>query len=427
MKRFKLPRLSRLATAALVGAATLLLLWFTPLLLTLANPQTKVFEQVWQTVNDNFYDPKFNGVDWQAVGEKYKHKAAQAQSQQQLADVINQMLSELRTSHTHFYTQNEPAYYQLLGIFQPGSKDFQQQIKKIFPKGKIEYSGTGTFTKEVNGQIFVKAILDASPAAQAGLKVGDRLLNVDGSPYQPIRSFAGKAGQKVMLLIQRSPNPNSQKEITITPQMLDATTMFLKAQQASTQVIERQGKKIGYVHIWSYAGDKYQQQLELDLIYGRLKDADGLVLDLREGWGGASPNYLNIYTAKGPNVTMIPRDGKHNTANYQWKKPVVMVVNEGSRSGKEILAFGFQQYSIGPVVGSKTPGAVVGGSPFLMQDGSLLYLAVADVFVNGKRLEGKGVIPDISVPFSLEYAQGADPQKERAIKVVLEAVNGKVE
>jgi carboxyl-terminal processing protease len=100
-----------------------------------------------------------------------------------------------------------------------------------------------------------------------------------------------------------------------------------------------------------------------------------------------------------------------------------MLVNEGSRSAKEILALGFQQYRIGPVVGSKTAGAVVAGRPFPMQDGSLLYVAVADVYVNGgQRLEGKGITPDINVPFSLEYAQGADPQKERAIAVALAAV-----
>jgi carboxyl-terminal processing protease len=93
-------------------------------------------------------------------------------------------------------------------------------------------------------------------------------------------------------------------------------------------------------------------------------------------------------------------------------------VNEGSRSGKEILAYGFQQLQIGPVVGSKTAGAVVAGSPFLMQDGSLLYVAVTDVYLDGGvRLEGAGIAPDVEVPMTLEYAQGADPQKEQAIVV----------
>jgi len=424
MKTFRLPYLNRQAIAILLSVSVLLLLGLSsPLLSTLVKPETQVFEQVWQTVNDNFYDPKFNGVDWKAIREKYRPQVVQAKSKEEFAAVINQMLSELRTSHTRFYTQDEPAYYQLLGIFLPNNTELQQQLKKFFPNGKIEYSGIGAFTKNIKGKTFVSAILDGSPAAKAGLKVGDQLLSVDGKPYQPIQSFVGKAGQKVKLLIQRLPDANNQQEIAIAPKILDATTMFLDAQEASTQVIEQAGKKIGYVHIWSYAGEQYQQQLETNLIYGRLKNADGLVLDLREGWGGASPSYLNIYTAEGPSLTSIRRDGRRNTYNFQWKKPVVMVVNEGSRSGKEILAFGFQQNKIGPVIGSKTPGAVVAGSPFLMQDGSVLYLAVANVFLNGnQRLEGKGITPDISVPFSLEYAGGADPQKQRAIETVLQAL-----
>jgi carboxyl-terminal processing protease len=387
----------------------------------MVKPQAAIFDQVWKTVNDNFYDPKFNGVDWKAMRSKYEQKVKQAQSSEELAALVNQMLGELKTSHTQFYTPNEPAYYQLLGIFVPRSSEFEKQLKKFFPKGKVEYSGIGIFTKDIDGKTFVSAILDGSPADQAGLMVGDRILSVEGRPFEPIQSFAGKAGQNVRLLIERS--PNTQQEIAVTPKMLDAIAMFVDAMAASTQVIEREGKKIGYIHIWSYAGDKYQQQLEEELIYGRLKDADGLVLDLRHGWGGAPQTALNIYTARDLSVTSIPRDGTRNTYHSQWKKPVVMLVNEGSRSAKEILALGFQQYDIGPVVGAKTPGAVVAGRPFLMQDGSILYVAVADVYVNGdERLEGKGVTPDIVVPFSPEYARGADPQKERAIEVALEAV-----
>lgn len=424
MKKLGLPKLNRFATAILISVSVLLLLLTSPLPKTLAKPETKVFEQVWQTVNENFYDPKLNGVNWKAMREKYQPQAARTKSSQEVAVVINQMLSELRTSHTRFYIPNEPAYYQLLGIFQARNPEFQKQLKKFFPKGKIEYSGIGVFTKDINGKTFVSAILDGSPAAKTGLKVGDQLLSVDNRPYQPIQSFTGKAGQKVTLLIQRTPDANSQEKIAVTPKMYDASTMFLEAQQASTQVIQRDGKKIGYVHIWSNAAEPDQEKLREDLIYGRLRDAQALVLDLRDGWGGGDIGYLNIFTAmEGPSVTSIPRNGKRYTYISQWKKPVVMVINEGSRSSKEILAYAFQQHKIGPVIGSKTTGAVVAGRPFLMSDGSFLYLAVSDVFINEtQRLEGKGVTPDINVPFSLEYAQGADPQKERAIEAVLQAV-----
>lgn len=383
--------------------------------------QTKTFNTVWEIVNDNFFDPKFNGVDWKNIRSKYAPQLKQTQSTTEMAEVINQMLSELKTSHIRFYTPLEPAYYQILGIFAPRNSELRQQLQKIFPQGKIEYSDIGIVTKEINGNTFIKAIFDGSPAAKSGLMVGDRVLSIDAQPFQAVNSFKGKANQKVNLRIQRQSNASSQQEIAVTSKLLDATTMFLDAMEASIQIIEQQGKKIGYVHIWSYAGDQYQEQLEEELFYGRLRGIDALVLDLREGWGGAPLKALNIYTAKGPSVTSIRRDGRRYIDVAQWRKPVVLLVNEGSRSAKEILAYGFQQYNIGTVVGTKTAGAVVAGTAFLLPDGNMLYLAVADVYIDGnKRLEGVGVTPDEIVPFSLEYAQGKDPQKERAIEIALE-------
>jgi carboxyl-terminal processing protease len=337
------------------------------------------------------------------------------------------MLSELNTSHTRFYTKLEPAYYQLMGIF--NGRGFNKEIKKVFPDGKIDYPGIGIFTKEINEKTFITAILDGSPAAKAGLKVGDAVLAADGKSYQAIQSFVDKVDREVKLSIQRTPEAKSVQDVTVIPKKLDANTLFLEAMRDSVKIIEGdraagsgsdRRQKIGYVHIWSYAGDQYQQLLVNEIGYGKLRDADALILDLRDGWGGADPNYLNIFTEKVPILTRIGRDGIKRDLDFQWRKPVVMLVNNGSRSGKEILAYGFKKYKLGKVIGTKTAGAVVGGSPFLLEDGNLLYLAVVDVLVDGERLEGKGVVPDIEVPFPLEYAQGKDPQLEKAVEVLLE-------
>ncbi|XWK91243.1 MAG: S41 family peptidase [Phormidium sp.] len=422
MKRFRLIRKRNSALIILFTISILLLSWLiSPVIPRMLATQSKTFNAVWETVNNNFYDPKFNGVDWKAMQSKYAPQISKTQTTDEAAVIINQMLGELNTSHTRFYTKNEPAYYQILGIFAPMNQELQKQLKNIFPSGKIEYSDIGIYTKNINNKTFINTILDGSPAAKAGLKIGDEIITADNELFHPIQSFAGKAGQKVTLKIQRQANANSQQEITVTPKMFDTTTMFLDAQIASTQIIERQGKKIGYVHIWSYAGDQYQQQLEDDLIYGRLKDADALVLDLRDGWGGAPMRGLNIFLAEpGFSLTNINRNGRRYTYYSHWKKPIVMLVNAGSRSAKEVIAYGFQQSQLGPVVGTKTAGAVVAGRPFLLADGTLLYVAVADVYVDqNQRLEGKGVTPDIVVPFPIEYAQGNDPQKERAISEAL--------
>ncbi|MBF2066096.1 MAG: PDZ domain-containing protein [Calothrix sp. C42_A2020_038] len=421
MRRFQFFNNKRYFVAFLLSIVVIVTLWLvSPLLPTLAQPQAKIFDEVWQTVNDNFYDPKFNGVNWQAMQEKYKPQAVNAKSSQEFAVVVNQMLTELKTSHTHFYTPDQPSYYQLLGIFQPRDRKSLDRLKPFLPEGKFVYTDIGIFTKVINGKTFVSAILDESPAIKAGIKVGDEILSVNSLPYQPIQSFAGKAGQKLKIQIQHQASVNSKEEIVVTPKVYDTTTMFMDAQRASTQVIERQNKKIGYVHIWSNAADPSQEQLIYDLLYDRLKQADALILDLRAGWGGGNTNYLTVFTGQGPSVTSIARNKSSITYESQWKKPVVMLINEGSRSSKEIIAYGFQQYNIGSVIGTKTLGAVVAGRPFVMQNGTLLYVAVTNVFVNGTRLEGRGVTPDINVPFTLEYAQGADPQKEKAIEVVMD-------
>jgi carboxyl-terminal processing protease len=411
----------RLMAIALISAA-LILLWgvLAPVLPTVGQSQSEPFEQVWQTVNEHFFDPNFNGVNWQDLHEKYKPQARQAQSKAELAQVINQMLAELGTSHTRFYTPDQPEYYQILGIFLPRDPELQRQMKAVLPGGKPEYSGIGIFTKPENDQTFIRAILDGSPASKTGLQVGDRIVSVEGQPFHPIQSFAGKVNQPVKLLVQHS--PDSQQEIIVTPKPLDGTTLFLDAMKASVQVIQQAGRKIGYVHVWSYASDQFQNQLEFELFYGRLKDVDSFVLDLREGWGGAMPSYLNIYTARNLRLTSMDRSQSTFTSNSAWSKPVVMLVNEASRSGKEILAYGFQKHQIGSVVGAKTAGAVVQGSLFAIKNGGVLYLAIADVHLDqNQRLEGIGVTPDIQVPFSLNYAQGADPQKEKAIAIALEA------
>lgn len=414
----------KFSAIAMIALVTLLLLWFMSPGWSQESLEEKVFNQVWQTVDENFYDDKFNGIDWVAMRNKYKPQATQAKTHQQLAEVINRMLAELQTSHTHFYTPNETAYYQLLGIFQPPMKDLPPAAKALFPQGKYEYTGIGIFTKVSRGKIFVNAILDGSPAAIAGLKVGDEVLSVDGKPYQPIASFIGKARQKVALLIQRSPDPNSQQELEVMPQKLDATTLFKVAQQSSTQVIQQQGKRLGYIHIWSNAADFHQQQMIEALTFGKLANTDGLVLDLRDGWGGGSIAYLNFFTGGSPNVTSIQRDGRSFITNYRWHKPVVLLINQGSRSSKEIVAFDFQRAKLGALIGTTTAGAVVAGRGFVMQDGSLLYVAVADVLVDGQqRLEGIGVTPDIPVTFPLEYAAGVDPQKQQAIATLITAID----
>lgn len=384
-----------------------------------AEKNLALLEEVWRIVDEHFFDPQFNGADWPAMIERYEPAARRAKSDAELAEVINAMLGELHTSHTMYFTKQDPAYFQLLGVFSYGRPD--GPIGALFPDGAVRYAETGIVAEEIEGKVFIKGLIDGMPAEVAGLRIGDEIVSVNGRPYRPRQSASRRPGPALTFEIQRSPDPASRRRITIQRELVEPTEMFLRAMRESVAVIEHDDIKVGSVHVWSWAGEHYQQQL-IELVNEEpLRSADALVLDIRDGWGGARTWYLNLFNRNVPATTMHPRDGEIHDFDMHWRKPVVLLINEGSRSGKEIIAYGFRAYGIGPVVGTPTGGAVTGGRAFILSDGSLLYLAVADVLVDGRRLEGVGVEPDIFVPFDVPYAAGADPQLKRAIEIAAAA------
>jgi carboxyl-terminal processing protease len=379
--------------------------------LKVSGPQepTKLLDEMLQTVSKNFYDPKLGG---QTV-EQLKLAAPKNPQPPDWAKTerdLNVVLARLRTSHTRYYSPFSKGFHELLGVF--GEASDSDPLRR-----QSHYDGIGLETLESDGKLFIRAIWDGFPAAKAGLKVGDRILSVDGQPYQEILSFQSKksANLQVQSAADEAPRKVTVQVINIAP--ADA---WEKVERASASVMEASGRKIAYVKVWSYAAVRYQEALEELLSRPDLRDCHGLVLDIRDGWGGAHPKYLNLLNHNIPAFEMIERNGKIRSYDSQWRKPVVLLINAGSRSGKEILAYGFKKHAMGKIVGEHTGRAVVAGRPYLLKNGGVLYLAVADVKVDGLRLEGVGVEPDVMVTRPIPYCQGADPQLERALQVCAE-------
>jgi carboxyl-terminal processing protease len=101
------------------------------------------------------------------------------------------------------------------------------------------------------------------------------------------------------------------------------------------------------------------------------------------------------------------------------------LIDGGSRSGKEVVARALQRHRRATLVGERTAGAVLAGQPFLLADGSLLFLAVQDIRVDGEKLEGVGVSPDVPLAADLPYAAGEDPQLEKALDVAVDLLKGR--
>jgi carboxyl-terminal processing protease len=405
--------------------------WFiTILIITLfeggarAKPQaadaTDLVNEVWEIVNDNVFDPKFNGVDWPAARERCAERVGGARQRREVAREINAMLAELRTSHTYLYTADDREYYELLDIF---AAALAEDLKRLFPDGVVRYEGIGVATAEIDGRFFIADVLEGSPAQSSGMMTGDEIISVDGRPFHPLRSFEEEAGAIVTLQVRRAADQAQPIDVAVTPQVIHPQEMFLTAMRHGARVLERDGRRLAYVRIRSYANEAYHELLIELLSTEPLRSCDGLILDIRGGWGGANPEYLNIFNRDVPALELIGRDGRSTTVDRQWRKPVVLLVDGGTRSGKEVFAHAFKTRSIGKIVGTRTAGAVVGGRPFLLSDGSLLIVAVSDVRVDGARLEGVGVEPDVVVERgTIEYSAGADPQLDRAAEVLAEQI-----
>jgi carboxyl-terminal processing protease len=398
-----------------------LLLLATPIAAAAQAPPTSpaILDEVWRTVNERFYDAHFGGHDWAAIGEIYRDRARDT-APPALPALINRMLGELGASHTAYLTADDTAYYDLADIF---SGALRRELPRVFREGEVSYVGIGALTRKLDGKIFVYGLPAGLPAARSGLKTGDEIVAADGNEFEPVKSFLGKTGQSVTLTIRRAA-AGPTETLTVTPERIKPDEAYLTAIKESARIIPAEGRRIGYIRMWSYAGREYQHALEEAIASGPLKDADALIWDLRGGWGGAQPSYLDLFDPRGPAMTVTHRSGKTETVNARWRRPAVLLIDGLTRSGKEILAYGFKKYGFGPVVGTMTKGDVLAATAFMMSDGSLLELAVEDVRVEGERLEGHGVAPTIEVPFPFEYSAGADPQLERALAVAAQAVHG---
>lgn len=373
----------------------------------------EVLDEVAALVADHFYDPKLNQKDWAERVAEVRNHIADVDDLDSFSNQVNQLLAGLDASHTFYFSKHDPKRYQLLGVF---GALFEDRGAPFF-----QYEGIGVETKLIDGRYVIQSVYDGTPAKQAGLRFGDVVLSVNGMPYHPIRSFVGKSksasrpNSKCVMEIERC---GDVLTVQVVPTVFDGRNMFESALEASINVVEREGAMIGYVHVWSYAGRKYHDLVEQALLFGKLSQCDGVVIDLRDGWGGASLDYLSLFQEPIAKVGSVDRNGNKMSFSGRWEKPVALLTNQRSTSGKELLVYGFKKLGLGTVVGEPTAGAVLAGRCFLLSNDDVLYLAVRDVLVDGKRLEGKGVQPDRLVPrpFKLENSNAEDPQLEAAIR-----------
>ncbi len=383
-------------------------------LAAMKGPYSDLFDEAVTIIETHFYNPDQITREFPAIKKKYRRQLTGIATREEFCALMNAMLNELKASHTYYLTPDDYEYYQLAALF---SKI--PEIGALFQGRTVTYPSVGIISRTFREKTFIGCVLAGSIAEKAGLLKGDEILSVNGAPYQPVASLRAVADGKAAFEIRRQKQA-APINIAITPQQVNPKQEMLAAQKASVRIMEQAGKRIGYIHIYSYAGEEYHRELINALVWGELKDADALIIDLRYGLGGAWPYYLNIFNRNIPVLEMIDKDGKKSVVDSQWRKPSVYLVNAFSRSGKELLVFGARKYKLATVMGEATPGHTLGGRLFTLSNKDLLFLAVQHCFIDGVNLEGVGVEPDIEVPFDIRYCQGKDVQIEKAVEYLIE-------
>lgn len=388
----------------------------------------KLLDAVVEKTAKGFWDKdRLAQVGWEKRAAEVRQSVAEAPSLEEAALRINTLLGELKTSHTNLYTPDDVEYYILLAVFGGADMPQQERDERFWGAG-VTYAGIGHFSVRIDGRDFVDAVLEGSPAERAGLKVGDEILAVDGAPYHPVRSFRGKVGHRADVTIRRTQDGPAET-LSVPVMSIAPLHAFREATRASARVIERDGRRIGYVHVWDSVGEESADALRDALSKlglpsrgsgrrsGEHPKLDGLIVDMRGKIGGTGSNagrFLDILDARGPLVRSRNRDADRGSADV--RRRTAILIDHHTRSTAELFAHAYKRERQGPLFGTRTAGAVSAAAAFAMPGGNLLYLAVTGLEVDGEVLEGPGVAPDIEVARPIPYSNDADPVLETAVE-----------
>ncbi len=268
-----------------------------------------LIDEIAGIVEKNFYSPaRLEEVGWGAAVARARQEFAATDSAAERTAILRKLVASLKTSHTTYYPRADPGYWFWASLF-------EQMLQRVCPKEQtpgfpVARDDIGVFWKQVEDGWFVGGVFVGGPADRAGLRLGDRILAADGQPFSPVDSFAGRAGKPVSLQVQRARGA-APISVVVTPQSTRPQEELRQATADSWRIIEHKGRRVAYIHMWSWASIEFQKVLLDAIAKSNTEGVDGFVLDVRDGWGGASGNYLGIFWRDVPLLESVDRDGQN--------------------------------------------------------------------------------------------------------------------
>ncbi len=339
----------------------------------------KEWQEIRRSISRSYYARKTREAEMNRILDEFGVSIGGSRSPAEFESNVNRMIDAFHDSHFSYLTKSDQGWYLMDSLAKRDTAESMPNIGAWFRKTPSGYA--------------VQMLLDGLSAMASDLRKGDVIEQIEGRPFTPVESLRPFVGQEVSLTLRRGVETLSRKIRVNSPRVLP---MFLEASTNSVKIIEDHGRRIGYFHLWTMANDDFRSALS-NAIYGKLKNTDGFILDLRDGFGGRPEGYADPLFRPEVELDWITSDNKTEQL-FGYGRPMVTIINEGSRSAKEVLSYILKKGHRCTFVGSRTAGNVLGTFPERLSNGSYIEIPIADVFTDGSRLEGKGVSPDISVP-----------------------------
>jgi carboxyl-terminal processing protease len=372
--------------------------------------RVKVFDQVWRLIGEKYYDPHFNGVNWNAQRDEHRPQAQSADCDEGLYTALKEMAGSLHDAHTRFRSPAERARAR-----------------------KLQATTPGLSVSEVDGRPVIVNVEPDSEASRAGLEAGMIITSVDGVPFsQRVAEVSEKVGESsssratALLTYYQALAGEPGTTVRLGIERPDGTTSHIDLQRHTVPIsppLAARALPSGYAYIkFDLFSDAVAKQFRESLT--KFAQAPGLIIDVRGNPGGDFHSLLaianNFFVDRVSFGRILARSGRRpslmlrllgvpsqleagESSNQVYTGPVIVLVNEASGSAAEIFAAGMQENHRAAVIGRQTCGCVLGSVAHPVKGGGEVDISEFGILTaSGRKLEGVGVMPDVRVPLTLD-------------------------
>jgi tricorn protease len=387
----------------------------------------QIFEDVYRFQRDYFYDEGMHGVDWAAMKARYGKLLEYAVTRWDVDSIIGEFIGELNASHTYYGGGDKETppvrNVGMLGI------DWELAPASSSTNGNGQAAGGAAYRvkKIIRGGPWDTDVRSPLDEPGVNVKEGEYILAVNGIPIDTTRdpwaAFQGLGNKTVILTVNSKPTMEGAREVLVKTLTSEVELRYRAWIEERRQMVDKATNgKVGYIYVQSTGVDAQNELVKQFMAQWR---KEGLIIDERWNSGGQIPDRFVELLNRPILAYWAVRDGE----SWQWP-PVahrgaqVMLINGWSGSGGDAFPTYFRQAGLGPLIGTRTWGGLIGisGSPTLVDGGNVTVPTFRMYDPSGKWFaEGHGVEPDIEVVDDpAQLANGTDPQLDRAIKEVLD-------